>query len=552
MGRIRFVPTAAFGKLEDGCQQSFGQGGIIFQENGRGRIGHIDRSDKAAGIVLLGEPQQFTRGRLHQFVGCNGLPISQGAEFGILPATLFQRLLVEFQVEGAATAHQGLVFFVGQDELLFDAALPVAVPVRRQVLPKILEGVPAIVITQHDLARNSFHRRHFAHPVQVVILHGGGPVFGRHQEAAPVDADIVPASCQRFLDRVRCLQPHQTVLFVRIQHSRFAHDIVQGPGGTGLQPQDHIMLFAVPRTDGIREVVDRAAQQVQVLHQQRCRKIHRKFHRPAFKPIMGGGCLHVGHQLPRGLRPRLRLLVAHNQAKVQQGPADGIGTVGFQDVFSFFDQVAGNGNPLPLAALYLRCHFFPIQGKIAPVFERYLQEKVSLCGHIGAGEGPAHPDVGLIVRPVRIPQYVFPRTKAAHTRLPVLGVTGFPLLRVKGITGRPGARTRCREDGPIRVHHVSHKPIAFAINRQHTREGIGPVGPVPRGPVIQVIAPRPDAHIRVDGDERVGRSPQGIDRGLYAPAGKQRRARGQHHQDFFHTTIHIFSNIRSFSYIENS
>ena len=353
VGRIRFVPTAAFGKLEDGCQQSFGQGGVVFQEDRRGRIGHIDRSDKAAGIVLLGEPQQFTRGRLHQFVGCNGLPISQGAEFGILPAALFQRLLVEFQVEGAATAHQGLVFFVGQDELLFDAALPVAVPVRRQVLSEILEGVPAIVITQHDLARNSFHRRHLAHPVQVAIFHGGGPVFGRHQEAAPVDADIVPASCQRFLDRVRCLQPHQTVLFVRIQHRGFAHDIVQGPGGTGLQAQDHIVLFAVPRTNGIREVVDRAAQQVQVLHQQRSREIYRQLHRPAFEPIMGGGCLHVGHQLPRGLRPRLRLLVAHNQAKVQQGPADGIGTVGFQDVFSFFDQVTGNGNPLPLAALYL-------------------------------------------------------------------------------------------------------------------------------------------------------------------------------------------------------
>ena len=148
MCRKRFLPFSAFAIIENMVHGSFHQFRVIVQKQRSSRISQVDCSDRTITEVFFRKEYQVTVRSFYQFMSSQCLTISQCTKFGIFTSTGCNRFFHHFLVESGTVLHLCLIFFLCFLELGYNRFIALTVPVRTQVIAKVLDRINIIVSDQ--------------------------------------------------------------------------------------------------------------------------------------------------------------------------------------------------------------------------------------------------------------------------------------------------------------------------------------------------------------------------------------------------------------------
>ena len=148
MCRKRFLPFSAFAIIENMVHGSFHQFRVIVQKQRSSRISQVDCSDRTITEVFFRKEYQVTVRSFYQFMSSQCLTISQCTKFGIFTSTGSSSFFHQFLVESSAVLHLCLVFFLCFLELGNNRFITLTIPVRTQVITKVLDRINIIISDQ--------------------------------------------------------------------------------------------------------------------------------------------------------------------------------------------------------------------------------------------------------------------------------------------------------------------------------------------------------------------------------------------------------------------
>lgn len=304
----------------------------------------------------------------------NGLPIGQGAEFGIGAAAGLLRFLHHLAVELLAALQQGVVFIGCGLEFAADAVVALPVPVGAEVLAEVLDRVDVIVSEQHvvadgvgshlseivDIGQGYGLLEHVFSPNArstfgqgsrggecllrgVVVGQGEFSLAGRggEVEVSPVDADVVALLAEDLLLDGSRAQILHTLFAAGFGDDGLAR-IVDGQLGCGFEVELYVVTGLIDGTDLPREVVHRTREQLQIIHQQRGGEDHLDLDASAEERV-DGPCGENADGFLFGHQPESLVGALAEEPEIDIGSADRVVAVSGDGYFAGFERGGGFG-----------------------------------------------------------------------------------------------------------------------------------------------------------------------------------------------------------------